>query len=60
MSKNIIDIKQLNEGGINPKSELYEQPLWELKFSDDSIRILGKSKMEEYLSKAYNSTVFQF
>lgn len=60
MSKTIIDIKQLNEGGINPKSKLYEQPLWELKFSDDTIRILGKSKMEEYLSKGYNSTVFQF
>ena len=28
MSKAIIDIKQLNEGGINPKSKLYEQRLW--------------------------------
>ena len=60
MSKNIINIVQLDQGGTNPKSELFEQPLWELHFEDEDKRILGKAKMEEYLSKGYNNTVYQF
>ena len=60
MSKNIINIVQLDQGGTNPKSELFEQPLWELHFEDEDKRILGKAKMEEYLSKVYNNTVYQF
>lgn len=60
MSKEITKLTQLEEGGNNPKSGLYEKPLWELEFEDGSIRILGKPKMEEYISKAYNNTVHHF
>jgi len=60
VSKEISKLTQLEEGGNNPKSGLYEKPLWELEFEDGSIRILGKPKMEEYLSKAYNNTVHHF
>lgn len=60
MSKEIIKITQNDEGGENPKTKLPEKPLWELMFDDNSIRILGKPKMEEYLSKAYENTVHHF
>ena len=60
MSKAIINIVQIDEGGTNPKTNLFEQPLWELHFDDEDKRILGKSKMEEYISKGYGNTVFQF
>ena len=60
MSKEISKLTQLEEGGKNPKTELFEKPLWELEFGDGSIRILGKPKMEEYISKAYNNTVHHF
>ena len=60
MSKEITKIIQLDEGGNNPKTGLHEQPLWELEFVDGEKRILGKPKMEEYLSKAYINTVHHF
>ena len=60
MSKEIVKLTQIDEGGKNPKTDLFEKPLWELEFEDRSIRILGKPKMEEYLSKAYNNTVHHF
>ena len=60
MSKKIISLIQINEGGKNPKTNLFEKPLWELSFEDDEKRILGKPKMEEYLSKAYGKTVHHF
>ena len=60
MSKKIIDIIQIDSGGDNPKSGLFEQPLWQLHFEDDSTRILGKVKMEEYLSKAFDKMVHHF
>tara|TARA_R100001082_G_scaffold104760_1_gene76353 strand:- start:643 stop:1158 length:516 start_codon:yes stop_codon:yes gene_type:complete len=60
MSKKIISLIQINEGGKNPKTNLFEKPLWELSFADDEKRILGKPKMEEYLSKAYGKTVHHF
>ena len=49
MSKKITSLIQINEGGKNPKTNLFEKPLWELSFEDDEKRILGKPKMEEYL-----------
>ena len=60
MSKEIIRIIQNDEGGENPKTKLPEKPLWELVFEDNTIRVLGKPKMEEYLSKAYENTVHHF
>ena len=40
MSKKIISLIQINEGGKNPKTNLFEKPLWELSFADDEKRIL--------------------
>ena len=60
MSIQISNVTQIDEGGTNPKTELFEQPLWELTFETDEKRILGKPKMEEYLSKAYEKTVHHF
>ena len=60
MSKEILRIKQIDEGGENPKTKLPEKPLWELTFNDSSVRILGKPKMEEYISKSYDNTVHHF
>ena len=60
MSIQISNVTQIDEGGTNPKTELFEQPLWELTFDTGEKRILGKPKMEEYLSKAYEKTVHHF
>ena len=60
MSINITNIIQIDEGGTNPKTELFEQPLWELTFETGEKRIIGKPKMEEYLSKAYEITGHHF
>ena len=52
MSKIINNIEQLSDGGNNPKSGIYESTLWKLNFDDNSEpRILGRTKMLEYLSK---------
>ena len=52
MSKEINEIIQMNDGGNNPKSGIFESTLWQLNFKDDSEpRILGRTKMLEYLSK---------
>ena len=60
MSINITNITQIDEGGTNPKTELFEQPLWLLTFDTGEQRTIGKPKMEEYLSKAYEKTVHHF
>ena len=60
MSKVITTVIQRDAGGENPKSKLFEQPLWELHLEDGEIRILGKPKMEEYLSKSSGKTVHHF
>lgn len=60
MSLKISKITQIDEGGINPKTELHEQPMWLLTFENGEERILGKPKMEEYLTKAYEKTVHHF
>ena len=52
MSKEISEIIQMNDGGNNPKSGIFESTLWQLNFKDDSEpRVLGRTKMLEYLSK---------
>jgi len=60
MSIEISNVTQIDEGGTNPKTELFEQPLWLLEFDTGEQRTIGKSKMEEYLSKAYEKTVHHF
>tara|TARA_R110001592_G_scaffold63298_7_gene193729 strand:- start:23 stop:415 length:393 start_codon:yes stop_codon:yes gene_type:complete len=60
MTKKIKGILQDNEGDINPGTNLFEEPVWRVLFEDDDKRILGKSKMEEYISKSYNKTVHRF
>tara|TARA_B110000285_G_C15122271_1_gene617934 strand:+ start:879 stop:1370 length:492 start_codon:yes stop_codon:yes gene_type:complete len=60
MTKKVITLEQNNDGGINPKSNLFEQPIWELMLDNNEKKILGKQKMEEYLSKSYEKTVHNF
>ena len=60
MSINITNIIQIDEGGTNPKTELFEHPLWLLEFDTGEQWTIGKPKMEEYLSKAYEKTVHHF
>jgi uncharacterized DUF497 family protein len=60
MSKKIISLEQDSDGGINPGTNLFEEPIWRIVFEDDDERVLGKSKMEEYISKSYNKTVYRF
>ena len=60
MSILISNVTQIDEGGTNPKTELFEQPLWLLEFDTGEQRTIGKPKMEEYLSKAYEKTVHHF
>ena len=63
MSKVINNIEQLNEGGLNPKSGIFESVLWKLEFEDMSeSRILGRIKMLEYIGKGTmpSKTVYSF
>jgi len=60
MTKKILKIVQNDTGDINPKSNLFEQPVWVLELENGENRILGKVKMEEYLSKAYEKTIYLF
>jgi|TARA_E500000318_G_scaffold87012_1_gene83841 hypothetical protein len=60
MTKKITSIVQNNDGDTNPKTGLFEQPVWVLELEDGEKRILGKEKMEEYLSKGYERTVHSF
>ena len=60
MTKKITSITQNNDGDINPKTKLFEQPVWVLELEDGEKRVLGKEKMEEYLSKGYEKTVHSF
>ena len=63
MSKIINKIEQLNDGGLNPKSGVFESVLWKLEFEDSSEpRILGRIKMIEYLGKGTmpSKTVYSF
>jgi len=60
MSLKIEKIIQVDSGGVNPKTNLFEQPLWELTLEDGEKRLLGKDKMGEYLSKGYDNSVHQF
>ena len=60
MSLRIEKINQIDSGGTNPKTNLFEQPIWELTLENGEKRLLGKDKVEEYLSKGYDNSVHQF
>jgi len=60
MSLRIENINQIDSGGTNPKTNLFEQPIWELTLENGEKRLLGKDKVEEYLSKGYDNSVHQF
>ena len=60
MSKIIVALEQLDEGAINPGTGMYEQPIWKITLKGQEERLLGKHKMEEYISKAYGKAIHRF
>ena len=56
----IIDLFQVDEGAINPKTGLTEKPSWYVRFEDMSDRVVFKSKMLELLSMGFRKTVENF
>ena len=56
----IIDLFQVDEGAINPKTGLTEKPSWYVRFEDMSDRVLFKSRMLELLSMGFRKTVENF
>jgi len=51
MSKTIINIEQISDGGTNPETNITEDVLWTLQFDDNGgIRTIGKIQMLEYLT----------
>tara|TARA_R100000963_G_C4543046_1_gene39297 strand:- start:54 stop:455 length:402 start_codon:yes stop_codon:yes gene_type:complete len=59
-TKKIIDLFQVEEGAINPKTGLTEKPSWYIRFEDMSDRVVFKSKMLELLSMGFRKTVENF
>ena len=55
MSKIIVALEQIDEGAINPGTGMYEQPIWKITLKGQEERLLGKHKMEEYISKSFGS-----
>ena len=60
MTKPILQIEELSEGGENPKTKVHEKPAWGIKFFDGEERILFKYKIIEYLSMAYRKSIGHF
>ena len=56
----IIDLFQVDDGAINPKTGLTEKPSWYVRFEDMSDRVLFKSRMLELLSMGFRKTVENF
>ena len=56
MSKIIVGLQQIDEGAINPRTGIHEQPIWKTTLQGGEERLLGKHKMEEYISKAYGKS----
>jgi hypothetical protein len=56
----IIDLFQVDDGAINPKTGLTEKPSWYVRFEDMSDRVLFKSRMLELLSIGFRKTVENF
>ena len=60
MTKPILQIEELSEGGENPKTKVHEKPAWGIKFFDGEERMLFKYKIIEYLSMACRKSVGHF
>ena len=56
----IIDLHQVEDGAINPKTGLTEKPSWYVRFEDMSDRVLFKSRLQELLSMGFRKTVENF
>ena len=51
MSKTIVRIDQISDGGINPDTDITEDVLWTLHFdSNGGARNIGRNQMLEYLT----------
>ena len=51
MSKTIVRIDQISDGGRNPETDIEEDVLWTLHFDNNGgVRIIGKIQMLEYLT----------
>ena len=51
MSKTIVRIDQISDGGINPETNITEDVLWTLHFDNNGgVRTLGRNQMLEYLT----------
>ena len=55
-----MDLHQVEDGAINPKTGLTEKPSWYVRFEDMSDRVLFKSKLLELLSMGFRKTVENF
>ena len=60
MTKKIIDLFQVEEGAINPKTNLQEKPSWFIRFEDMTDRMLFKADIVQLLSMGYRKTVENF
>tara|TARA_Y100000310_G_scaffold112987_1_gene111520 strand:+ start:409 stop:792 length:384 start_codon:yes stop_codon:yes gene_type:complete len=56
----IIDLHQVEDGAINPKTGLTEKPSWYVRFEDMTDRVLFKSRLLEFLSIGFRKTVENF
>ena len=60
MTKKITDQFQVEEGAINPKTNLQEKPAWFVRFEDLTDRMLFKSDILQLTSMGYRKTVENF
>ena len=60
MTKKITDLFQVEEGAINPKTNLQEKPSWFIRFEDLTDRMLFKSDILQLASMGYRKTVENF
>ena len=60
MSKIIVALEQIDEGAINPGTGMYEQHIWKITLKGQEERLLGKHKMEEYISKSFGKAIHRF
>jgi len=60
LTKKIIDLHQVEDGAINPKTGLTEKPSWYVRFEDMSDRVMFKSRLLEFLSMGFRKTVENF
>ena len=60
MTKKIIDLFQVEEGAINPNTNLQEKPSWFIRFEDMTDRMLFKADIVQLLSMGYRKPVENF